>query len=146
MSRGCTNTVSHSLIKVEENRRAATFKNPTRKTFKVTEVDGCLITEGPRCDFIVGEPGSVSILVELKGTDVSHACDQLFATAAHPSARGILEGQIGFLVICSRYPRFDSFVAKAKQTAAKRYRAGFHVVSDKGEFDAVRVAAIDGPR
>jgi len=142
----CTTTVSHSLIKVEENKRIAIFRNPARKKIRVTEVDGCLVTEGLRSDYVVSEPGVASILVELKGTDVAHACDQLFATASNSNVKPILEDQLGFLVICSRYPRFDSFVAKAKQAAAKRFKAGFHIVSDKGEFDAVRVAAIDGPR
>ena len=83
--------------------------------------------------------------VELKGTDVSHACDQLFATARNASVMPLTKERIGFLIIASKYPRFDTFVRKAKDRAAKEYKAGFHVVNNEGEFDIVRVAAIDGP-
>jgi hypothetical protein len=134
------------LVKVEENKRIALFRNPDRTDFKVTKVDGCLIRKGARCDYLVVAPKVASVFVELKGADVSLACDQLFATAAHEDVRPLVEGAVGFLVVCSRYPRFDSFVARAKQMAAKRYKAGFHVVTDRGEFDAQRVAAINGPK
>ncbi|WOB79623.1 hypothetical protein [Brevundimonas nasdae] len=141
----CTTEKSHSLVKIEENKRVAIFRNPRKLPIRVSRVDGCLVTKGIRSDFVVSEPDAASIIVELKGVDVAHACDQLFATVEHPEVKPLLEAQIGFLVICSRYPRFDSFVAKAKQKAAKRYKAGFHVVKDKGQFDIARVAAIDGP-
>lgn len=141
----CTKSVNHSLVKVEQNKRKAVFRNPCNVQYDVTEVDGCLVNEGIRADYLVTEVRSTSVLVELKGADVSHACDQLLASVVHPEITPLLEDRIGFLVICSKYPRFDTFVAKAKQICARRYKAGFHVVVNQGEFDIARVAAIDGP-
>ncbi|CUU41192.1 hypothetical protein BVIRIDIS_01800 [Blastochloris viridis] len=57
----------------------------------------------------------------------------------------LLKETVGFLVICSRYPRFDSFVAKAKTKCAREYKSGFHVICDKRELDIEKAAAIDGP-
>lgn len=137
---------NHSKIKVEQNASKAIFLNPERVDYLVTEVDGCLITEGIRCDNLVSKVGSTSIFVELKGSGVQHACDQLFATANHQKVAGLLESRLGFLVVCTRYPRFDTYVAIAKQKAAKLYKAGFHVVQSHSEFDVDRVAAINGPK
>lgn len=141
----CSETVNHSRIKVEENKRKAVFKNPDRLNYEKSTVDGCLITKGIRSDYLVSKKGVASVLVELKGGNVEHACDQLIAAVEHPHVRPLLEEKLGFLVICSKYPRFDTFVRRAKTRCAREYQAGFHVVCDKGEFDIERVAAIDGP-
>jgi hypothetical protein len=141
----CCKVVTHPLVKIEENKRRAVFKNPSRSEYEVTQVDGCLITDGIRSDYLIASEGT-SVLVELKGACVAHACDQLFASVKHPSVVPFLKKQIGFLVIASRYPRYDDYVRKAKDRSFKEYKAGFHVVCDRGEFDIKRVAAIDGPR
>lgn len=144
MTDHCTITKTHSLVKVEQNRRAAVFKNPDHRTYKVTEVDGCLITQGMRADYLVQEEGGASVLIELKGKNVDHACEQLFASAKHSAVSSMITHGMGFLVICSKYPRFDTAVLKAKQRAAKEFRAGFHVVCDRGEFDINAIAKISG--
>lgn len=145
MTAQCTEILSHSNIKVEENKRKAIFLNPSKAEFSVTKIDGCLVTgEEIRCDYLVSEIGEASALVELKGKDVSHACDQLLASARHNKVKPLLEDKIGFLVVCSKYPRFDTFVAKAKQRAAKEFKAGFHVVCDRGEFNIRDLVRIDG--
>lgn len=141
----CIRNVNHSLVQVEENKRKATFRNPDRSPYSVARVDNCLITDGQRCDYMVSHDGVCSVLIELKGTDVEHACKQLLASVVHPTVTEKREKIVGFLVVCSRYPRFDTFVAKAKIECAKKYKAGFHVVTQKGEFDIARVTAIDGP-
>ena len=142
----CTRTLNSSAVKVSEKGRKAVFRNESRSEYEVTEIDGCLIRERLRTDCLVSKKGSASVLVELKGKNVSHACEQLFATVANSKVAPLLHGKIGFLVICSKFPRFDSYVIKSKQMAAKKFKAGFHVVCDSGEFDIERVVAIDGPR
>lgn len=144
MSDSCTKRVSHSKVKVEENKRKAVFRNPNNLDYDVTTIDGCLVKEGIRSDFMVSEVGNISVLIELKGKDVAHACDQLLATVEKDSVIDLMEKRIGFLVICRKFPRFDSFVARAKQKCAKELKAGFHVVCDQGEFDIEQVAAING--
>lgn len=145
MKNKCTSEVTHTNVKIEENKRKAIFRNPNQKIYKITQIDGCLIRKGIRTDYAVSEEESATVFVELKGSNVSHACDQLIATIKHDAIQPIKKGKIGFLVICSKYPRFDTFVAKAKQFCAKQYKAGFHVVCDKGEFDIHRVTEINGP-
>ncbi len=144
MTDHCTVDMTHSLVKVEEHKRKATFKNPSRLLYKVTRVDGCLVTSGVRSDYLVSEDKGASVLVELKGKNVAHACDQLFASAKHQAVAPLIGSRLGFLVVCSKYPRFDTAVLKAKSRAAKEFKAGFHVVCDHGEFHIDSVASISG--
>ena len=145
MSKKCTKKVRYPLVKIEELKRKAVFKNPKKLLYEISRIDGCLINEGIRSDYLVSEAGNSSVIVELKGSDVAHACDQVLNTVCHSSVKPLLYPKIGFLVVCSKYPRFDTFVAKAKLKCARRYKAGFHVVCDRGEFNIDRVVAIDGP-
>lgn len=128
----CTEVVSHSSVKVEENKSRVVFKNPDRTEFAISKIDGCLVTNGVRADYLVTKGVTASVLVELKGTDVAHACDQLLSSVEHPNVKPLLEREIGFLVVCTRYPRLDTFVLKAKQRCARVYKAGFHVITPKG--------------
>lgn len=144
MTKKCTTNVTHSNVKVEENRRKAVFKNPQQKNYTVSKIDDCLITQGLRCDYLISETDDASVLIELKGTDVDHACEQLLASVIHQNVTSLLKPRIGFLVICSRYPRVDTFVLKAKQKCAREFKAGFHVVCNQGEFEIDKVVQING--
>lgn len=73
-----------SNIKLEENGKKIIFKNPGRKFCLKIQVDGCAVTQGIRCDKLlkVGEitaKGEESY-VELKGSDIKHAAEQLRET------------------------------------------------------------------
>jgi hypothetical protein len=144
MSRQCTSKVRHPIVKVEENSKKAIFKNKDRSEFSITKVDGCLITEGRRSDYLVSRIGSVSLLIELKGACLEHACNQLLATAENSKIKGLLERRFGLLVVAARYPSFDSHVIKAKQHCAKKYKAGFHVVCGNKHLDIDQLAGISG--
>jgi len=145
MTDECTEVTYDSRVKVEENKRKAVFLNPLKKRYSVSKIDDCLIKEGVRADYLVSEVGNASVLVELKGCDVSHACEQLLTSAKHHAVKPLMQNRVGFLVICSKYPRFDTIVSKAKQKCMKEYKAGFHVVCKEREFDIEKVVKISGP-
>lgn len=142
----CIERVRHSKVKVEENGKKAVFLNPGREVFEIHTIDGCIIKNGQKCDFAVADSEGNVAFVELKGSDVGHACAQLFATAAHQACTDLVSRRVGFLVIKGKIPRFDSNVAKSKVRAAREYKAGFHVEKNQGEFSVSRIVAIDGPR
>ena len=144
MPKKCTKISKDPLIKVEENGRKAVFINSYAKKYRISKIDGCIVTAGPRTDFLVSEIGNSSILVELKGKDLKHACEQLFASAQHENVRPLLENKVGFLIICSRFPRFDTYVARAKTHAARVYKTGFHVKCDQRELEINKIVTIKG--
>lgn len=144
MAHSCTQVVSHSKVRVEENGRKAVFRNETNVDYEVSKIDSCVVTSGPRADYLVTELGVASVIVELKGRDVAHALEQIFASVAHSDVKKLLEDRIGFLVVCSRYPRFDTFVMRAKTKAAQQFKAGLHIVTNRCETDISEVVKIDG--
>lgn len=131
---GCIETISHSQIKLEENKMKAIFLNPERANCSRGKIDQCLVTEGIRADYFVSNPQK-SILVELKGCDIKHACAQLFAAVEHPNVRPHLKDKIGFVIICSRYPKASTEVQISSQKAKKKYGAQFKVSCRKQIFN-----------
>lgn len=130
----CISSVNHSRIKVEENKRKAIFRNDEKVTYEIGRIDGCLVTSGIRADYFVSSPDK-SVLVELKGSNIDHACKQLFAAAEHSSVKGKLKKKIGFLVICSRVPAASTSTQLAQQKAKRKYNARFQVFCRQKELD-----------
>lgn len=130
----CTETVDHSRVKVEEGGMKAIFLNPNRSQYVKGRIDKCLVMDGVRADYFVsGE--SKTVIVELKGKNLEHACDQVFAAARHENVKPHISGQIGFLIICSRFPSLTTSVQLAKVKAKKIYGANFHVYTKEREVD-----------
>jgi hypothetical protein len=72
--------VTDSIVAIIENDRHAHFQNPQRTTVRRVLVDGGLITEGIRADYIISKPAIVDVIVELKGSDTGRAMEQIKAT------------------------------------------------------------------
>lgn len=128
----CVETVNHSAVKVEEKGRKAVFLNPQKEKFQRGKIDGCLVVSGVRADYFVNGEGK-SVLVELKGAHVDHACEQLIAAARHPHVKPYLSGKLGFLVICSRYPKESSKVQLYREKIASDFGAKLKIFSDQRE-------------
>jgi len=75
----CSEIVDHKEIVFKENRSKLTILNPNRLIGKRLEVDGCEITEGIRCDYLLLIK-SLEMFIELKGQDIHHAIEQLERT------------------------------------------------------------------
>jgi hypothetical protein len=144
MSDICTIENRNSTVKVEENASKALFTNVANETFLITRIDGCLVKNGVRADYLVRKTNVASVIVELKGSNVSHACDQIFASMCNNDVKQRLEKQIGFLIVCTRIPKFDTSIAKAKQLAARKYKCGLHVLTYAKPIDILEVCKIDG--
>jgi hypothetical protein len=130
----CTESVAHSKIKVEENGKSAVFLNATNSVFNRIHVDGCVIKDGPRCDWVISRKSIGDVLIELKGSNVKHAFGQIRATAAYWRANKFLEGRMGGLVVCSQYPRIATMVQKAKEEFSREFNAPLRVESRNLEY------------
>jgi len=65
---------------VSEHKRSARFHKLRDEEVLVVQVDGGLITEGERADYVVAHTRIVDVIVELKGSDTSKAIGQIRAT------------------------------------------------------------------
>lgn len=72
----CFEKTNNSKIVFEEKRSKITFNNTHRISLCRVKVDGCQITDGIRCDFLLVEDEKEHY-IELKGEDVTHAVDQI---------------------------------------------------------------------
>ena len=82
---GKTSCENQTLIGQEKGRGVRLTPSVTAEVIKIT-VDGCLITDSPRCDclFFYQQPSQRHVfLVELKGNNYSKALSQLAATREH---------------------------------------------------------------
>lgn len=61
----------------KNSRSRFRLKNPKKVSVRIIEVDGCAITEGVRCDYLLVLPTGQELYVELKGSNVKHAVEQI---------------------------------------------------------------------
>jgi hypothetical protein len=117
----CIERVRHSRLMVTEKGKSVTILNPERDELIRVRVDGCLVTnQDRRADWIITHPGVGSAIIELKGRDVEHGVSQLLATIGRPDCQEFLQRPVHLLVICAKYPSFDTRVARAQVEAKKR--------------------------
>lgn len=74
----CIERTSNPLIVFKEKKAKIAFQNTARKEYQRITVDGCVIKDGNKCDFLlVSNEHGDQYFVELKGEDVNHAVEQL---------------------------------------------------------------------
>ena len=76
----CEIIIKNQRIPLRENRSAITFINEKRLAIRKVEVDGCVITNGLRCDYLLIGNDDHEHYVELKGSKIKHALKQITAT------------------------------------------------------------------
>lgn len=96
-------------------------------------------------DFVVGRSGLGDAIIELKGTDVGHAVNQVEATLLMWHQEHLRSGRIAGLIVCAQYPRIDTKIQRMKQRFAKNYQAPLHIVTRNPEVKLERVLSFDGP-
>lgn len=81
---------TYSIIATEEKGIHYRANITPPRGAAIFQVDGCIITSGCKCDKLLlsKNPSDLATwfghFIELKGTDVGHAIDQLEATIQHP--------------------------------------------------------------
>lgn len=137
---GCKSIQAGSNVKISDARsNSATFANPGREAYVLIRFDGCVVCQQLACDWIVEKPGVGRLAVELKGGNVDHAVEQVYAALRFLRDNGITDLTVGALIICSRYPSVDTKVQRYASKLAREFRAPLKVRTDgKGlNFDAL---------
>lgn len=107
----CREVRTDAVIVFAEKGRTMRFKNPQRLAVTTVQVDSCEIREGLRCDNMLIEASNTEHFVELKGSDVAHACQQILATIKQ---LGSTTAPKHAWIVSSRVPQDDSVLQKAK--------------------------------
>jgi hypothetical protein len=109
----CETTTEQNIIVLKENRSRLLIKNSRNEKIRRIVVDGCAITEGQRCDFLIIDANSGEYFVELKGCDVEHAIKQLEATIKQLGAK-VKTVKRHSIIISSRCPLLTTKIQKFK--------------------------------
>jgi hypothetical protein len=75
----CEVATTESRIVLAEKRSKVTFLNEKKARIQRILIDGCVITNGIRCDYLLITKEDMNY-VELKGSDIKHGIAQLSAT------------------------------------------------------------------
>lgn len=119
MIAACIADTNNSIEKFEENRSALKIHNKNRIKLSRRKVDGCLISDGIKCDWLlVDEKSKTEIYIELKGCDVAHAVKQICKTVELLSDKA--EKKWGY-VICTRSPMSATEIQRATKSVAKSH-------------------------
>lgn len=100
--------------------------NPDRRAVEKTMVDGCAITEGLRCDWLIVTNAKFpreEIYVELKSSKISHAVKQLEATIQKLSTSPSTISKRCLIVF-----RKNRMIETHLQTNKDRFKRRFHAV------------------
>ena len=90
-----------------------------RAEVRVIKIDGCVIKKGKRCDYLVILSSGEELYIELKGSKVSYAVEQILASIPELTADKSKE-KLGF--ICStRCPINSTETQKLKKNVKKKY-------------------------
>ena len=124
---GCVSLFKDKLLVLKENKSKMIFENVNLKTLKKVKVDGCVIKEGQKCDYLVVEPkDKIEHFVELKGSDVKHAEKQLAATITQLSSNAKEKAKCAY-VVTVKNPLIDSEIQRIKIRFRREFNSSFVV-------------------
>lgn len=123
----CETILSNKLIPLAENKSKLVIENPNQFKVCVIEVDGYAIKEGVRCDYLVIPDQQdikkvIEIYIELKGSKISHAIDQLEATLKKLSDDPAKQEKV-CIIISTRCPLAGNDIQNFKKYFKKKYNA-----------------------
>lgn len=119
MTQHCVVSTKHKLLKFSEKRSSFVIVNDKQQPLIKKQVDGCLITSGKRCDWLVIDPVTqAEIYIELKGSDVLEAVKQICATIKVLTAGPVKK--VGY-IICTRCPVATTEVQAIQKMVFKKF-------------------------
>lgn len=131
----CTEKKTDSKIVLEEKGKKMVFLNKARKTIKIITVDGCAITAGIKCDFLVKNEEDYEYFVELKGADILHACDQLKASINQLSVNPTQNAKHSFIVASRVVPAITTRIQNLKVEFRKKFNCTLIIRTFQCEFE-----------
>lgn len=139
----CEKTEKHRLIVREEKSKKITFLNKDKSEVNVIEVDGCKIIAGNKCDWLFIEvKNQYEIFVELKGSDIKHACLQIETTI--PQLTQDKDKIKHAIVVCSRVsPSINTTIQILKAKFKKHLKAILIIRQNHCCFDLSHLKEID---
>ena len=122
---------NNKIICLKEHKSKFIFHNPEQKKVNCINVDGCAITEGPKCDHLLIDANSVEYFVELKGSDVKHALEQLETSIK--KLGGESTSRYAF-IISNKCPLIGTDIQNAKKKFKDKYQTTLIIKNTPCEY------------
>jgi hypothetical protein len=97
---GCIVKCNDKIIVFKDcgnNKCEMRFLNPNERAVEKIRVDGCAITEGKKCDFML-KTDTDENYIEIKGKNVLYACEQIEETIKKLSVNSKTQAKNSFVV------------------------------------------------
>ena len=132
----CAEDRCDKKIVLQENKSKITFLNPNQEKILIIKVDGCEISgnETLRCDYALIPSDEVEIYVELKGSDIVHAVEQIKSTIRLLSDNPQKIKKLCF-VVSTRVPKQTTNIQQLQSLLKKNFNASFRVKNIQDEYD-----------
>ncbi len=118
----CLERTRNKIIVCEENKRKIIFYNNNARIVEKIKVDGCQITEGVRCDYLVNF-AKIHNFIELKGKDIKHAKEQIVRTMKVLSKKNY---EKRCYIVSSRSPSTSPNIQNLKLEFKNKYNANLY--------------------
>ena len=119
MIASCVVPTQDSIVKFEEKRSMIHILNKNKRVLLKHQVDGCLITSGKRCDWLlVDQKSETEIYIELKGVEVGEAVKQLCLSVEALTKKP--KKRYGY-VVCTRCPISSPAIQRLQKSALKTH-------------------------
>lgn len=120
----CEETTKDSKIVIKDagsknSRSKFRLENPKKTQVRIIAVDDCVIKEGKRCDYLVILENNQEIYIELKGSKVAYAVEQITATIPQVTADKS-QLKLGF-ISSTRCPMTSPEIQKLKRIAKTKH-------------------------
>ncbi|MBT9310854.1 hypothetical protein [Leptothoe kymatousa] len=111
-------------IALAEKKSKFSIENPKRTEVIVYQVDGCLIKNGERCDYLILiDNQDLQVFVELKGSEIVKAIGQLANSLEQlANKRKDIHKQCFVIATRNRTPKRDPGLTNAQNKFRKKYR------------------------
>ena len=130
----CETITTNKKIPLEENKRKITFINKDQNRIRKVIVDGCVIKDGVRCDFLIINNMGIEYFVELKGADINHAVKQLECTIIQISKNAKKLEKYSF-IISSRCPKTSTQIQVLQTKFKRKFNSAFLIRENKFECE-----------
>lgn len=128
----CVTRVTYKVIVLKEKRSSIAFTNPKKRCVARVCVDGCAITEGIRCDYLVVCDEGLERYVELKGCDVAHAVAQIERTITTLSADRKKQSKRAY-VVSTRCPMASPEIQNIQKRFKRVYNSQMFITKRMAE-------------
>jgi hypothetical protein len=134
----CQTITKDPLISLSEPKTKSKLvvSNPTRGKVIVIKVDGCVISDNVtlRCDYALDPQTGIEIYIELKGSNINHAIEQLESTIKRLSLNP-QKGPKLCIVVSTRVPRQGTNIQSLQLRFKCRYNARLRIKNGQDRLD-----------